>query len=368
MDQRDHAAVTSPSSRILLGHLAAFGDCLCATAIARQIKQDYPSCHLTWAIAAPFRQIIEGNPYVDRIWEIPMSRAEAVGQGWRSFVAEAREKQRQGEFDLLFLTQIPPDNFQHFDGTVRASNLNGYPRPITVPLAPVLRLSPDDVQDVREFADRNALSQYRHRVLFEYGALSGQTFVTQPFALETARLLLHRVPDCCFIFSSSDRVTSADPRIMDASILRFRQNAELTRYATLFIGCGSGITWLTTSDWANPLPTVQLLLRKTSIFASLVHDARHFGLPSDHILEMTDCTPAHLADCIHMILTDSFAQAHAAFHEHLRVDHRFYFNTFFFPMVKRGHLHKAFGSLSHVVRRYGLRAIPNTLKATFEEL
>jgi hypothetical protein len=138
--------------------------------------------------------------------------------------------------------------------------------------------------NVRLFAGRNA-SHGRHVVMFECAGLSGQTFVTLPFAVETARMLLHD-EECCFVLSSSEGFNSTDPRIIDASTLRFRENAELTRYATLFIGCSSGITWLSTSDWAKPLPTIQLLRKKTRSI-SMVHDAQHFGLPYDHIIDMT---------------------------------------------------------------------------------
>lgn len=353
--------------RILLGHLSAFGDCLYATAVARQLKQDIPGCHLTWAIASPHRQIVEGNPYVDEIWELPYSRAEAQSAGWRAFAAAAKARLRNGDFDRLVLTQIPPDNYQNFDGTVRASILNGYPGRITVPVTPVLRLPPEDVEHVRRFAGQHGLNRYTHVIMFECAGLSGQTFVTQPFALETARLVLQRV-DCCFVISSAERVSSSDPRIVDGSTLRFRENAELTHHATLFVGCSSGISWLTTSDWAKQLPTIQLLRRKTSIYASMVHDAEYFGLPHDHIIEMTDCTPAHLAECICAILGGTFPDARARFHEQINVNHLFYFNTFFLTILKQGQVLKALSSLRRVVRRYGIRTFTGTLKATFDGL
>ena len=37
--------------KVSLVQLDANGDCLYATTIARQIKQDYPGCHLTWWIS-----------------------------------------------------------------------------------------------------------------------------------------------------------------------------------------------------------------------------------------------------------------------------------------------------------------------------
>ena len=360
--------MSQPTQRILLGHLAAFGDCLYATVLARQIKHDFPGCHLTWAIASPFRELIDGNPYVDEIWEVHVTRLEAMTGGWRGFVRDATERQQKGDFDRVFFTQIPPDNVQNFDGTVRASIFNGYPGPITVPLRPVLRLHQEEVERVRRFAEEHGLAECRHVILFECAGLSGQTFVTQPFAIEAAKLVLETMPDACVILSSAAAFTSPDPRIIDASGLRFRENAELTRYATLFVGCSSGITWLSTADWSRSLPTIQLLRRATSIYASMVHDAQHFGLPSGHIIEMTECTTAHLAGCITGVLTDSFAEVHKRYHEQIRVDHQFYFSTFFVPLLKRGAFRKAAISLSHVIRRYGFRAVTNTFTSTFEGL
>jgi hypothetical protein len=360
--------MTSAPPRILLGHLAAFGDCLYATALTRQIKQDFPGCHLTWAIATPYRPIVEGNPYVDAIWEVPMTRAQAVSEGWRTFRAEALRRKAAGEFDEIFFTQVPPDNLQNFDGTVRASVFHGYPRPVTVPVTPILRLPPADVARVAQFAADHDLARYKHVVLFECAGLSGQSFVNQPFALAAARMLLQERSDCCFIISSSDPAAASDPRIIDGSVLRFRENAELTRYTSLFIGCSSGISWLTTADAAVRLPTIQLLRGATSIYASMVHDAEHFGLPTGHIIEMTECTPEHLAACIRSVMDGPFDQARARFHEQIPVQHQFYFNTFFLPMLKRGQVGKAWTSLGHVLRRYGLRALTDTFKATFAEL
>lgn len=68
--------------RILLGQLGSNGDCLHATVLARQIKHDYPNCHLTWAIGSIYRSIIENNPFIDRIWEIPATNWEEIVAAW----------------------------------------------------------------------------------------------------------------------------------------------------------------------------------------------------------------------------------------------------------------------------------------------
>jgi hypothetical protein len=70
-------------------------------------------------------------------------------------------------------------------------------------------------------------------------------------------------------------------------VLTFRENAELSKYCTLLLGCSSGITWLLTSNWAKKIPTIQFLGRDPCwhSFASVRYDHQFWGLPTDHILE-----------------------------------------------------------------------------------
>jgi hypothetical protein len=63
--------MSNVTSYILLVQLYANGDCLYATTLARQIKHDYPGCHLTWAISPSCKSIIDLNPYVDAVRLVP---------------------------------------------------------------------------------------------------------------------------------------------------------------------------------------------------------------------------------------------------------------------------------------------------------
>ena len=143
--------------RILLGHLAARGDCLYATAVARQIKADYPGCHLTWAIGSMCRSLLDGNPYVDAVWEIPLTSHDGVAAAWREYAIAARQRIERHDFDEGFFTQIYRANFRNFDCTIRASIFRGYPRPIQVPIAPIVRLRAEEVENMRRFAQRHRL-------------------------------------------------------------------------------------------------------------------------------------------------------------------------------------------------------------------
>lgn len=337
--------------RILLGQLGLNGDCLHATVLARQIKHDYPGCHLTWAISSLCRSMIEENPFVDEIWEFPAENWNQIFAAWYQFERELQNRVKQGEFDELFLTQIYPGNTQNYDGTTKVSLLRGYPKPITVPLQNILRLRQTEVEKVRIFAEKHNLQNRRNVILFECASSSNQSFVTLDFALSFAQGLLSLVPDCSIILSSKSKIPVVDARIVDGSTLSLRENAELTKYCSLFIGCSSGVTQTALTDWAKPLPMIQLLLASTSVYASIAHDLEYWGLSSEQVLEMTDLPPERLIECVYLTLTRGFAEARQRFHQEIQVDFNFYLThvrSFIFP-----HYVKASRSLLHTVARYG---------------
>ena len=145
--------------RILLGQLSSNGDCLYATTIAKQIKYDHPKCHLTWAIGSICRSVLDGNPYVDEVWEILLKDTKEIVDIWPKFKQLAEERKRNGDFDEIYLTQIFPGNLQNYDGMIRSSIFRAYPNPITVPIAPVLKLLPHEIKNVRDFAVCHSLAK-----------------------------------------------------------------------------------------------------------------------------------------------------------------------------------------------------------------
>jgi len=338
----------------LIGQLGSYGDCLYATTVARQIKTDYPNCHLTWGIGSIYRSILEGNPYIDEIWEFPLSTRNDLLNRWQQFENEAVERKKRGDFDGIFLTQVFPNNLKNFDGTLRSSIFRGYNRPITVPVNPVMRLSAPEVENVHNFAESHHLEERKHVILFECSPKSGQSFVTLDFAMEVSKRLINRIPDLCVIISSNDPVRSPDERIIDGSVLSFRENAELTKYCTLLVGCSSGISWLSTSDWAKPLQMVQLLKKKTYMYASFVHDHNYHGIASDSIIEMTECSIDTLAECISAIFSDGFMKARPIYHEKMQVNFRHYAAIVVTTFIQNGSLKDVISSLRITFERWFL--------------
>ena len=368
-------AEKSPPHRILIGHLYSLGDCLYATTIARQIKEDFPECHLTWAISSNCRSVLDGNPHVDEIWEVPFNGKEASNV-WIEFEQEALKRKKQGDFDEVYLTQFFPSHIYNYDGMIRSSIFRGYPKPITVPVSPVLRLFPNEVDNVRMFADHYHLVNKKRVLLFECAPRSGQSFMTPDFALAVSQKLVESIPDISIVLSSNLPVVSKHPRIIDGSVLSFRENAELTKYCTLLVGCSSGITWLCTSDWAKPLPMIQLIKRDAVFFAPVAYDFKRWGLSTDTILEMSSCTVDSLVDCIDLASTKGIYAAKLRFNEDIPFSFKTYIDSLFyylrhfrfitaFIMIKNNisvhglHMRMVVWALLELIRRHLIKVTQN---------
>jgi hypothetical protein len=341
--------------RILLGQLNSNGDCLYATAVARQIKTDYPGCHLTWAVGSMCRSILDGNPHVDEVWEIPLASAYEIDEVWPGFQQAASARLAAGEFDEMFLTQISPGNLHLYDGTIRSSILRAYGKPITVPITPVLRLSAAEVENVRRFADSHRLSERTWVLLFECSAKSGQSFMTPEFALEVAYTVVRKFAVACVILSSNIPIDSGEERILDGSVLSLRENAELTKYCSLLVGGSSGVSWISSSDWAKPLPMIQLLKEDSFWFASMAHDHEYWGLSTADVIEMTSGSADEVVECIETVLTAGFPKAKARFHQDVKPRFGWY-NYFLASFMAAGEYKKATSLLKANIERHGLRA------------
>ena len=302
---------------ILLAQLNSNGDCLYATVIAKQIKEiDFPGCHLTWAVNSKCKQSVLLNPYVDEIWEIATAKAITTEKEWSIFVQEAESKKEDGDFDFIFYTQVIGKNTVNFDGGIRSSMYNNYPYPITVSHQPVIQLSEREVLNVAEFAKTHHLHEYKNVVLLECGPDSFRSSLNVASALQFAKLVTTTYPDIAVILSSGKKTETNTQRVIDGSVLSFRENAELTKYCSLFIGCSSGISWLTTTGWAKPLKKIIVTNKSSNYTFSMYYDHLYAGLPAEDIIEFEDRANALsiLAQCMEGIINDSFESARNIYH------------------------------------------------------
>jgi hypothetical protein len=346
--------------KILLGHLNSNGDCLFATVIARQIKEiDYPGCHLTWAVSSKCRQSVELNPYVDEIWEIPIAAALTSVDEWDEFVAEVEKRKKKNEYDRVFLTQIFGPTWLNYDGGIRSSTYNNYPHPISVSMQPTIRLSDDEVENVRRFADKHGLADRDHVILVECGPDSFDSSLNPHSALEFALSISSNFQNTVVILSSNKRIISPNPNIIDGSVLTFRENAELTKYCDLFVGCASGISWLTTTNWAKQLNMVLVIDAKTRPFPSMIYDHEFIGLSTDHIIEFGGGpnTVNELSECVQTSFDKGFTEARKAFNQKFVLKDFFFLEDQLDITLSRYQFTKALGCMKRVIKRNGSRVL-----------
>ena len=339
--------------RILLGQLGANGDCLYATILARQIREDFPKAELTWAVSSQCKSVLENNPHVDHVEEIPTADWSEHELMWRLFEREALRRYQRREYDGVLLSQIWPNNFQNFDGTVRPSILRAYGKPITVPIENVIRLTAREIERVEAFAMEHRLDEREHVVLFECSSKSGQSFITPEKAQDVADELYKLLPEATTLLSTHFPLTVRDKRSIYAGTLTLREVAHLTHHSCLFVGAGSGGSVAASSSASRPLPMVQLLAASTSVFASFAHDFEYFGFTEQPVLEMTKDDPVSIARCIASILTEGIGAAFERFEGRVPINFEHYFHLTEQCLIKHFRILDAAQSLSITAARYG---------------
>ncbi|MBK9328462.1 MAG: hypothetical protein IPM95_03925 [Sphingobacteriales bacterium] len=298
-----------PAKKILLIHFYSNGDALYATAVARQIKQDFPGCQLTWAIASNCKNIIANNPYVDHVIVV-----DYVHCNDPAVFRNLKQKTDLKEYDEVFITH--PSYLKNnalYDGCIRSNVFRAYPHPITVPVTPVLVLTDDEKHTCDEFARKQQLSQYRHVILFEFAPQSGQLNITKEKAIAIAEDLVKQ-ESTAVILSSAHKINHANKAVIDGSPLTLRETAALTHHCTLLLGCSSGITWITTSSAAKLLPMVQILNPYTTWVNPISRDFERFGLPVEKVVELFDSEHHKIIACVSAALND-FPSARARYHQ-----------------------------------------------------
>ena len=334
--------------------LGSNGDCLYATAVARQIKQDYPDCHLTWAIASLCRSVLVNNSDVDEIWELPIANWLEMERAWYLFEIEAHQLADAGRFDHVFLPQIWPGRFANYDGTVRPSVFRNFGRPMNVPIDVTIELDEQEKAAVDEWFSKSPAADASQVILLEYSSKSGQSFMTIERALELAEAITAERQKAVVIISGHNAATFVNPRIIPADSLSIRQTARLTHHIDLFVGCGSGLTVAATAGAAKPgLPNIQILRRYTSVYASFRHDFGYFRKPTNHFMELTSEDLDHLRTAVLAALVDGFECAKSRYDDPVPLTFDWYFTQIQMMLIELGHYADAMHSLLITADRFG---------------
>jgi hypothetical protein len=294
--------------RILLIQLYSNGDCLYATTIAKQVKQDNEHCVLQWMILAPYAGILKNNPWVDEI--IPMEKlaGETGDETYARAIKIAAERIKEGKIDTYYFTQIIADNFSNYDGCIRRSLFRGYDKPITVDKTPVLVLDDEEKAAAARFASLHNLASYRQIILFETSPLSGQAALSEADICQIA-IAAGKLPGTCIILSSYKSFGINAPHVLDGSVLSIRETVAVTHYCTLLLGCSSGITWGSLSTAGKQLPMIQLLDANAYFFNPPSIDFKFAGIAETAVIELYRYTVDSITNILDTTGTDGFATA-----------------------------------------------------------
>lgn len=348
--------VIAHREKILLVHLASNGDCLYVTAIARQIKKDYPGCHLTWIISNLCSQVLINNDDVDKVetWEVK-SVKDALFDAWYDLQQKLNSPGFKEQYDHIFKTQFFPENIHLYDGTIRSSLLRSYPNYKSMPVTPHLRLTGHEISNAEKFVLENNMSSFKKVVLFECTPGSGQSFINPALAIEISQKLTEIFPDMVVVLSTHLPLDTHHERIIVANTISFRENAQLAKHCDLFIGASSGITWLLTSDWIEkPIPSIQLLsVAKGISFASVKYDFDYWGLDHGHIVEIFTPGVQRVIECVKLYYSHGMAACLERYNEKVKPN-PFFIKDYFNIVAKRKRLSLLFGLFRNFAERNGL--------------
>lgn len=299
---------------ILLVQLAANGDCLFVTTIAKQIKEiDYPGSHLSWMIGSKYIQVLENNPYVDEIIEIPITKGREEITSLINSIPQLIEKEREHKkYDKVFITDFTPSNYKNWYGTTRSSLFRSYPHQLKINPEPLIFLTDNEKSRVKEFCNINNITPATYNILFECAPQSGQSHMTFDLAMEIAKEVSLKNDRVKFIMSSPQKFESGTPNIIDGSAVSWRENAELINYCNLLVGCSSGISWLCTSNYSNIKPTIQIIdpgYMKGKFSASMKMDFKYFGIDTGNTIELHNPADKIIIECILLSAADNFHTA-----------------------------------------------------------
>jgi ADP-heptose:LPS heptosyltransferase len=300
--------------RILLVQLGSTGDCLLITPILRQIKLvDYPNCYLKLMVCTPYKHVFENNPYINEIVEIPLMKLDQL---WiernkiDSFINGLEEFER---FDKKIVTDYYPNNLKNWYYTTRSSLFRSYPNEITVDIHPDIFLKSKEIKRVKDFCFLNKINNSFINILIESSPRSRQSNMDHLKAISIAEYLISKYENIKCIISSSNEFTHINDRIIDASVLSFRENKELLLNCNLLIGSSSAISWMCSSSTEFPnlkmIQSISKSYEKKIVSASLIKDLKYFGVSTRHIIELIDPTEMQLIDCINLVLKKGFFNA-----------------------------------------------------------
>jgi ADP-heptose:LPS heptosyltransferase len=309
------------NERILLIQLFSNGDCLYVTAIARQIKHDFPDSHLTWVVSSKCKSMLINNPDVDVIEEVLISDASQNEVVFHQVIAETEKKKRDGIYTNVIVPQLLGSNMKYYDGIVCSSLFRSSGLKITVDPTPGLYLTNQESEKANRFALQHQLSKYEHVILFECAPQTKQLLLTDEMILAYSKQIVSK-GNACVILSAPKAYHFNEEHIIDGNILSIRETVSLTHHCTLLLGCSSGISWAATSNAAKPLPFVQILASDAYYFNPLSITFKKWNHSLDCLIELVRFDTLKIGQVFEDVFSKGFDSARKIHHQKVKIQYK----------------------------------------------
>lgn len=249
--------------KILLVNFGAFGDILNSTPIAKHYKLSSPECHITWMTREKYKSVIVNNPYIDKILTPKEDHlfhgTDVAARNVEMTFLLRNEIAALKQYDkILFiapyywsLTNTEFDVNKHSLLYIIKTKLTDI-KDFACEFIPVVHLSNEEKQEALEFY--NKLSGFK-KVLIEHENFSNQTPFNEKYIEALCKQIDGKNYDLVF---SGKKEPEYVNKLREKYKVNFHNysgsflsNAELYNLCDVFIGCCSGLTCLTHSDYCD---------------------------------------------------------------------------------------------------------------------
>ena len=226
--------------------LGAFGDIINSTPIAKHYKMS--GKFVRWIVRKKYKSVLDDNEFIDEIKTITNERLDnsILSHKFRSsYFPSSCEK-------VIFTA---PYMSLLYDGTHRSSLLKIIKEETSLinnwncDFIPIIRLDHREESEARNFFTNLPEGK---KVLVEFEAFSRQTFMTKELFIQ---MVSKKRKDINFIFSSVNKPDWWSEISNLNNVFHysgsFKSNAKLYNLCDAFVGCSSGITCLTSSDYCQ---------------------------------------------------------------------------------------------------------------------
>ena len=242
--------------KILIVNFGAFGDIINSTPIANHYKKTDPNNEIVWVTRKKYHSVLTNNPNIDSLLFINEDNLKKYDNVSMTYKTKAFIKRTYSDHRIIFPA---PYMSETYDGTPKSTLLDIIKDESSkisdwkCDFIPNVFLSAEEQAEANNFfkqVDTNNKS-----ILLEYESFSNQT----PFDFNYITNLCKIIEGCGYnvIFSGLKKPNYYD-KLKNSFDIQFYHysgsfisNAQLYNLVDIFIGCCSGLTCLTSSDFCD---------------------------------------------------------------------------------------------------------------------